>query len=378
MNVENEGPINQPSKPEALPYRLPEGFEWVTIDLSNEKDLEDLYKLLCENYVEHSTSAFRFNYQPAFLRWALQSPNWKSDFHIGVRLTTGRKLMAFISAVPVTLRISEASFVASEVNFLCIHKKLRSKRLTPVLVREITRRSHLIGIQQGIYTAGVHLPEPFCTTQYFHRPLNVAKLISSGFCGEVEDDAAPKLHKMFQLKKPATMLPFELKMVEKQDLYELFDIFNSYIEKFKVKPRFTFEEFCHWTLPIENVLYSFAIVSKANGEILGYYSFYSIPSSVLDPNCLSTKASIIDQLQVAYSFYYALKNESVSLFEVTNLILNKAAELKFDVFNALDILDNASVLDRCRFSPGDGFLNYYLYNWMLNRVQPSELGFILL
>jgi len=28
----------------------------------------------------------------------------------------------------------------ANVNFLCVHKKLRKKRLTPVLIKEITRR----------------------------------------------------------------------------------------------------------------------------------------------------------------------------------------------------------------------------------------------
>jgi glycylpeptide N-tetradecanoyltransferase len=37
----------------------------------------------------------------------------------------------------------------------------------------------------------------------------------------------------------------------------------------------------------------------------------------------------------------------------------------FDVFNALDILDNKKFLNELMFSPGDGCLNYYLYNWKL-------------
>lgn len=50
-----------------------------------------------------------------------------------------------------------------EINFLCVHKKLRSKRVAPVLIREITRRVHLKGIFQAVYTAGVVLPKPVST-----------------------------------------------------------------------------------------------------------------------------------------------------------------------------------------------------------------------
>lgn len=53
-----------------------------------------------------------------------------------------------------------------EINFLCVHKKLRSKRVAPVLIREITRRVHLTGIFQAVYTAGVVLPKPVGTCRY--------------------------------------------------------------------------------------------------------------------------------------------------------------------------------------------------------------------
>lgn len=47
-----------------------------------------------------------------------------------------------------------------EINFLCVHKKLRSKRVAPVLIREITRRVNQMGIFQAVYTAGIVLPKP--------------------------------------------------------------------------------------------------------------------------------------------------------------------------------------------------------------------------
>ena len=47
-----------------------------------------------------------------------------------------------------------------EINFLCVHKKLRAKRLAPVLIREITRRVNCQGRFQAVYTAGVVLPTP--------------------------------------------------------------------------------------------------------------------------------------------------------------------------------------------------------------------------
>lgn len=62
-----------------------------------------------------------------------------------------------------------------------MHKKLRTKRLAPVLIREVTRRVNLAGIFQAVYTAGVRLPKPLATCRYYHRSLNPKKLIDVRF-----------------------------------------------------------------------------------------------------------------------------------------------------------------------------------------------------
>ncbi len=51
----------------------------------------------------------------------------------------------------------------------------------------------------------------------------------------------------------------------------------------------------------------------------------------------------------------------------------------YDVFNALDILQNIDFLKDLKFGIGDGSLHYYLYNWRIStECTPQEVGFILL
>lgn len=38
-------------------------------------------------------------------------------------------------------------------------------------------------------------------------------------------------------------------------------------------------------------------------------------------------------------------------------------QVKFDVFNALTLLDNPLFLEKQLFGAGDGQLHYYLFNW---------------
>ena len=120
---------------------------------------------------------FRFKYSVAFMRWALATPGYYKEWIIGVRVIKNKKLVGFISGIPVTVVVNEQKLPMAEINFLCVHKKLRAKRLAPVLIKEVTRRINLKKIWQAIYTAGKYIPTPFTEALYYHRSLNVKKLI---------------------------------------------------------------------------------------------------------------------------------------------------------------------------------------------------------
>ena len=42
----------------------------------------------------------------------------------------------------------------AEINFLCVSKSLRSKRLAPVLIKEVTRRVNLRNMWQAVSEGG--------------------------------------------------------------------------------------------------------------------------------------------------------------------------------------------------------------------------------
>ena len=99
----------------------------------------------------------------------------------GLSLFTFLFQVSFISGIPVDIHVNGESIPSVEINFLCIHKKLRSKRLAPLLIKEVTRRVNLHGIWQAAYTAGVVLPKPVATCRYWHRSINPRKLVDVGF-----------------------------------------------------------------------------------------------------------------------------------------------------------------------------------------------------
>eukprot|EP00808_Paulinella_micropora_P014014 g40497.t1 len=143
------------------PYKLPASFKWVVCDMNNADERKEVYELLSLNYVEDDDNMFRFDYSSEFLQWALQPPGYLPELHLGVRGTSGKqRLVGFITGIPAEVMVHGKKVSMVEINFLCVHKKLRDKRLAPVLIMEVTRRVNKTGVWQAVYTAGVVLPKP--------------------------------------------------------------------------------------------------------------------------------------------------------------------------------------------------------------------------
>ncbi|UIZ29204.1 hypothetical protein KXD40_007259 [Peronospora effusa] len=106
---------------------MPPGFVWSELDLSNAHETEEVYDLLTQSYVEDDDNMFQFDYSINFFRWALTPPDFHKDWHVSVRNQKTNKLMAFISGIPVKTRVYETVMPMAEINFLCVHKKLRTK-----------------------------------------------------------------------------------------------------------------------------------------------------------------------------------------------------------------------------------------------------------
>lgn len=176
------------------------------------------------------------------------TPGYKKAWHVGLRATHNerRKLCAFISGIPVTLRVRNNTFASVEINFLCIHKKLRSKRLAPVLIKEITRRCHVEGIWEAVYTAGVVLPKPVATCRYFHRPLNWTKLYETGF--SPFPPGASKERMVLRNRLPDSPRLQGVRLMEKGDVAALTMLLKTYSKKFDLAPVYSEEEIRHWFL----------------------------------------------------------------------------------------------------------------------------------
>jgi glycylpeptide N-tetradecanoyltransferase len=104
----------------------------------------------------------------------------------------------------------------AEINFLCVHKHLRSKRLAPILIREITRRVNLKDIWQAVYTAGITLPTPVSSATYWHRSLNPKKLVEVRFSSLPPGTPMGRYMKLNKIKQEQSIPGF--RPMEKRDI----------------------------------------------------------------------------------------------------------------------------------------------------------------
>lgn len=122
------------------PLPIPAGFHWAVVNIKDDNECKEVYDLLTQNYVEDDDNCFRFDYSVKFLQWALTPPGYKKDWLFGVRGGKKNKLFGFISGIPVHMTVNGKQKLMAEINFLCVHKNLRTKRLAPTLIKEVTRR----------------------------------------------------------------------------------------------------------------------------------------------------------------------------------------------------------------------------------------------
>ncbi|TKA66126.1 hypothetical protein B0A55_09695 [Friedmanniomyces simplex] len=372
------------------PEPLLDGFEWCLVDLDNPNELHELYDLLYNHYVEDTDGSFRFNYSAKFLAWALKPPGYNKNWHIGVRAkptTTAEsnakpgKLVAFIAGVPAKLKVRDATLNISEINFLTVHRKLRSKRLAPVLIKEVTRRCYQVGVYQALYTAGTLLPTPVTTARYFHRSLDWEHLYKTGFSHLPSGTTELRQKYKYRLDSQTSMKG--LRAMRKGDVPAVRDLLARYLERFALRQEFEEGELEHWLCSPESEGVVWSWVVEERGEITDFVSYYLLESTVLKSASPTNQQQTI---RAAYLSYYAssaaftpsqTQNPSQTstpppLQPRLQLLLHNALILAkrdaFHVFNALTTMDNPLFLRESKFEPGDGRLHYYLFNWRTGRV----------
>jgi glycylpeptide N-tetradecanoyltransferase len=215
-------------------------------------------------------------------RGLIKDPKFK-DWILGVQVKSNKKLVGFITAYPGIIRIRETTLPIANVNFLCVHKKLRDKRMSPLLIKEITRRCNRLGYFQALFTSGKQTPTPFSAVRYFHRSLNPKKLIEIGISSLKSKETLSRLSRLCKTNEVILNIYAKQpimpgwRFMEAKDVSQVTKLLNEYLKNFQVAPVFSADEVRIRLLPKEDAIYSFVVEVT-----LGIFDFLigsGIPSS---------------------------------------------------------------------------------------------------
>ena len=341
------------------PIILQEPFKWCDLDISNETELDLVYNFLLTYYCDDINDERKFHYSKETLKWFLM--HYK-DLLVGVKVNG--KLVATIFGIPMTIKIYDKVIKMIEINFLCIHQSIRNKRLAPILIKEVTRRTNLHGIFQAFYTASSKLPNVLMNCLYYHRPLNVPKLVDIDFMTKPPKISIQGYSKLFKtIEKPT----INIRPIKETDFIIACHMLNDYHKKFNISILFEQEEFNHHFLFRKNVIESYVV--ETNGIISDFISFFFIPSKLLSNQKYS-------EITRGYLYYYF--NTKTDLDKLVENGLYFMKQNGIDVVNCVKQYNNEQFINKLKFMEGTGGLNFYFFNWICPPIKYSDMAIIMI
>lgn len=206
----------------------------------------------------------------------------------------------------------------------------------------------------------------------------------------------------------------------KKDVPVVHRLLREYLSLFNLVPAMNQEEVEHWLLPRENIIDTYLV--EVNQFISNKYQAFVIEASLwnlyivllteqwkgdwfpqflhsafhhYEPPCAPQPKGSILLLQCAHNHALARPDARCSdpgqigvfssspecvlwtyLHRETNNVFSfhRFIQKGFDVFNALDLMENKTFLDKLKFGIGDGNLQYYLYNWKCPSMGPEKVS----
>lgn len=320
------GEIEERGEPHKKTTPLPGGFSW------SHCSIDEAHAFLKDHYVGDET--FRLAYTPDALRWIV-------DESIAIR--RGRELVGYVSSVPTRVRIGEDTRDMVEINLLCVHTSCRTMGLAPLLITEMKRRANRRGIWQAVYTARTLIPTPIVKSEYWHRLLDVKRLVKTGF------HQTNRMRDAFmEVRGPCAR---QWRRMTRDDVPKVTRILLAYLERFTIAPVVDEDYVRRRVLPIH---------SYVDDACDDFISFYDVPYDRVDKT---------DTVRQAYRFYV--------VGHVYNDAFILAKNLGYDVFNTLDVGVDTAHLEKMKFIKGNGYVHYYLFNWALReRVHHGDVHII--
>ena len=240
--------------------------------------------------------------------------------------------------------------------------------MSPLLIKEVTRRVNLVGIFQAIYTTAGVYPSPLTSAVYYHRLINIPLLLKAGFA-QVDPGKTQRDMELAARLPDVHPIPSFTRAKGDAHMCGAYKLVMEYLAAgSKLHIGYGYKEFVHWVQPRKGVVSSFVTLDD-EGEVNGFISYYFLETLV--KNCGRDESKV----KGAYLMYMAPQH--VNIRELVTCALIEAKKEGADVVNCLNIMDNEEFIEDLRFGLGDGNLQYYVYNWKTSVMTPSSVGAVI-
>ncbi len=364
--VSRDGPITDtPLTPIQTPTKLPKEYEWAILDINNSEQMDQLITFLNSYYTNNNT--FSTIYTKESLIWYYAQTN---HIMLCVKSSKHNMFVGFVCGKVAKTQINKTIDDFIEVRLLCIHQQLRTKRLVPCIITELTRQFQIKGYTKAIYNANIYINKPLISAKYYLKPLNVDKLIDTNF---LKIDAKNNSVTIENIKKANELVTKKVaKNFKKMTLDHIemaYYIFNKYMDKYNYHPIFTIEEFTH-TFINNNHVQSF-VFEESDEEgtyITDFVSYYLTDIEIIKGE---HKGKTIKKASL---YYYSCLNETS--YSILKNALISANNNNIDVFCAGGVMEHCDVLKELGFEEFGQDTHYYLYNWKVRNMTNKQVGML--
>lgn len=345
------------------------GFSFKSMDKNNNEDLEEITNFIQDNYVEDAGNTARLHYKRDFFKWFLSSdPKW----NLAIVSDIDQSIVGFIAAVKKNVKLVNENVDIAEINFLCVQKSFRHRRIAPLLINEITTRVNESGLFTAIHTSSAPLPHvPFFTATYYHKYFNVTNLHNSGYIH------LPNLKKGIQVlqhkssvssyepgDKRLVVRPLHKKERELENDISFILKLQSQENNVAVSENWN-RETIHSMLN-QTFLDLFIVEQidpiECSRKPVGFISTFNTDYLMLKSRTL------VKQSQLYYTF-----GETCQAMESVFSILQKGGT---DLFTVLSGGANQKLIKNYKFLSGTGKLHYYMFNYRLSPLHAEQVRYI--
>ena len=331
-------PFNNSQEPESLP----EGFQFVALNVNDDATIKLITEFLNENY----DGPFRFS--PDHVKWVLNPPVDAfpriHDIRAGggcvIGVTTAQhtgnpRIVGLIAARPVTYAVDARVICSLEVVWMCTIAQLRGKRLASVMMKELYRRAYQWGVDIGML---------FCVPRQLPALSTVGPIQILG--RELDPQNPPKPNKNIGL----------VRFANRRDGTKLMKIYKQYREHWRLHREYNKREFEHTFLSRSDVLTY--VIRTDRGDVKDFVSLFELQSS----------SSAQPPRKIAFVHFISYLNDKLLELFMQNILFIMFRN-KFSAVYIADVNGAGNVLrNTLGFEPVKEYQATYLYQFNYNTI----------